>query len=373
MRRGCMLARHAQQRLALHALRAVDAGALQHGGGDVGRLAQRSGAPGRAFVRGVTPDEGHAREGAIVQAALEHEASVPQHVAVVAGEDDDGVVVQAEAAQAVEDAPDGVVDAGDVAVIERHRLADLALGGGEDAMARLAGRALGGGRAQGGDGRRRIAQVGAAAGGQGHVLRAVQVPEAARRREGMVRVGKGALDEERRIALRVIGQHRAALVGDEAGRIQGLGHARAPGLARLGELEVGRGDGVVRADQALGIGHLLVQPAAPVSVLLVAVADGQAGPLEAVIGQLQLEGRVLAPAGPQLLAVGPGEGPGRGLRLAVFAGRRPGRGHGGDVLQVRLAGQGRAVALGAQHLDEGELAQGQVAPVHLHPVHAGHA
>jgi hypothetical protein len=108
---------------------------------------------------------------------------------------------------------------------------------------------------------------------------------------------------------------------------------------------------------------------------LVAVIDGEIDGFEAVIGQVEIVGRVVPPQRRQLLVVAAGPGrfgwdeARRALRSAarISVGRQVGR-LAGHVLEMRLADHGRAIAGLAQPLDEGRRLQRQRNAVVPHAV-----
>ncbi len=128
---------------------------------------------------------------------------VAHQIAVVAGEHDHGVVGEAELIETLEDLRHAVVDHGDHAERERDGLARLLLVNRESGgRVAVAGAVIACGM-QRECMRRQRAVADAEGGRQLHILRLVQVPVAARRRERMMRVRKRALQKERRVAVRL--------------------------------------------------------------------------------------------------------------------------------------------------------------------------
>jgi hypothetical protein len=129
---------------------------------------------------------------------FQHQAMVAHEVAVVGGEDHDGVAVEPERAQLAEHAADRVVDHRDHAVGERDALAHRGLVGQREGRRPAGVRLAGGGR-----GAQLFLETGLVrvdvmeAFGQRDRRRIVHVEIAARRRERMMRVRKRALQKER--------------------------------------------------------------------------------------------------------------------------------------------------------------------------------
>ena len=83
------------QRQALQALIGLDAGTIQNRAGDIERRGQGAASAARPAV-GLAPDEGHADERLVVHRAFQHQLVIAHVVAVIGGEDDDGVLGKAE-------------------------------------------------------------------------------------------------------------------------------------------------------------------------------------------------------------------------------------------------------------------------------------
>ncbi|MNS71045.1 hypothetical protein D3C72_1044000 [compost metagenome] len=177
----------------MHAVVGGQPCARQHGGGNIGRGAQRLAARGSWQGLRITPDERRADQALVVDGAFEQQLVVAEEVTVVAGEDDHGVVVQARVAQRLHDAADGGVDMADGTVVQRNRLPRFAFGAGEHGRCVL-------------DGHVQVAlpiqprhvrgwlMMGGPAGvkrcRQRHIVRPILVPILARRRVGMMRIGE---------------------------------------------------------------------------------------------------------------------------------------------------------------------------------------
>ena len=70
-----------------------------------------------AGFAGYADDHGHAGAGVVHVRAFDGEAVVTEHVAVVAGKDDDGIVRKVRVVECLQDAPNLFVDEGDGCVV----------------------------------------------------------------------------------------------------------------------------------------------------------------------------------------------------------------------------------------------------------------
>ena len=116
-----------QQALALDAVVGLDAGAIEHGRGDVERAGERIAGARRPRAR-LGPDERHVGDRLEVRRSFQHQPVIAEKIAVVGGEDHHRILGEAARLQAARSTrPIGVVDHRDHAAAQRHRLARLAL------------------------------------------------------------------------------------------------------------------------------------------------------------------------------------------------------------------------------------------------------
>ena len=101
----------------------------------------------RGACTGLGPDEWHVRDALVMRRAFQQQLMVAEEIAMVGGENDDGVVGQSAGGEPREHAADGVVDHRDHAAAQRHRLAGFALVDGEGGLAGGVGLAAGRARA----------------------------------------------------------------------------------------------------------------------------------------------------------------------------------------------------------------------------------
>ena len=196
----------------------------------------------------------------------------------------------------------------------------------------------------------------------------------------MMRVGEGALDEERPGAAvaGVIFEIGDRLLGDEGRGVEFFRHPRPP---RLGRGVAAPGQRVGGAAQRIGIGMASGEPSRAMAVDSVAVEVGEARMAATVMGSVDLAPGVLDPEIRALaLVFGADDAPPVGLaqgsrRRLAGAAQRVGRlvhRRRQHVLEAALAEERGAVAGRAQQIDEGHGLQRQREPVGEHAVDAGH-
>ena len=177
---------------------------------------------------GSGPEEGDADDGFVGHGGLPALAVVVDHLAVVGGEDDVGVVGEAVAPEGLEDAADHVVDEGDHAVVEGADLATVVVRLFTGDAAAVPGVFAVDGPAVVG---RFEVEVVVGRDGEGHVGGVVHVAVGGGRAEGAVGVGEGEPGEE---GLGVVGLGAGVepvdeLVGEVVGVVVFLGNGVVPG------------------------------------------------------------------------------------------------------------------------------------------------
>ena len=296
---------------------------------------------------GSARDEADAQQRLVGRRTLEVKAVVAQQVAMVGRIDDDGVVAHAQPVEFDEDTADGMVDQRDHAVIVRRHLAQLRL-----RLVRHA-RELGAEIPETRVGERRFAlQRGAVPPGaavevlpaldrQLHLVRMVQQAPRLRAVEGMVRVRERDPGATGRARLPVLQPLDRAVRAPRAAMHRGR-HAGTPGLRRArARLRLGRPE-----VEYVRIAGLLERPA--LEMLPVRRRERFPAVVEPVPEHHQLD-MAEAHIGPE---------PGRvetGRAVAAF--RRAGRREGAAGREMRLADEGRVVALRVERRCEAAFAR----------------
>ncbi len=216
-------------------------------------------------------------------------------VAVIGGEDDDRILGEAERRELIEHAADAVIDEADQPVIERDRLAHLALGRGKEHRRRLHRAAVVALLMQPFHMRRQVIGRRGEGRRQLDLFRLVHAPILARRREGVMRIGERAHEEERRIALRIVLEPRHRALGAIAGRMQRRRQLRAPGLMHARQFIFRRRQRILFADQAFDVVCLGIGPTAVMALQIVAMLDREIDRLEAVERIIEIEIRIGLP------------------------------------------------------------------------------
>ena len=121
------LGTRAEQVAPLHAVHGRQARPRQHRGRQVQGLGQIVAHAGLAGRPGVAPNQRHAGDRWGMQPALEHQAPVTEQVAVVAGHEHHGALIEPELLQLGHHPADGRIDEGNAAVVQGNRLAHLLL------------------------------------------------------------------------------------------------------------------------------------------------------------------------------------------------------------------------------------------------------